>query len=102
MLLYLITGICTGIAVSLFTQPVEKQKLDNFYALARTPVLAHESFISKPCTIPENVTVPKAKKLFSINNLEILRPSKISIIGFIVSWVFVAILVGSMFAIAGG
>ena len=102
MIFYLITGICTGIAVSLFTQPVEKQKLDNFYALARTPVLAHESFISKPCTIPENVTVPKAKKLFSINNLEILRPSKISIIGFIVSWVFVAILVGSMFAIAGG
>ena len=102
MIFYLITGVCTGIAVSLFTQPVEKQKLDNFYALARTPVLANESFISKPCTIPENVTVSKAEKLFSINNLEILRPSKISIIGFIVSWVFVAILVGSMFAIAGG
>ena len=102
MIFYLITGVCTGIAVSLFTQPVEKQKLDNFYALARTPVLANESFISKPCTIPENVTVSKAKKLFSTNNLEILRPSKISIIGFIVSWVFVAILVGSMFAIAGG
>jgi|TARA_B100000315_G_scaffold187490_1_gene177089 Na+/proline symporter len=101
MILYLITGVCTGIAVSLFTQPVEKQKLDNFYALARTPVLANESFISKPCTIPENVTVSKAKKLFSTNNLEILRPSKISIIGFIVSWIFVAILVGLMFAIAG-
>ncbi len=102
MIFYLITGVCTGIAVSLFTQPVEKQKLDNFYALARTPVLANESFISKPCTIPENVTVSKAEKLFSINNLEILRPSKISIIGFIVSWIFVAILVGLMFAIAGG
>ena len=102
MIFYLITGVCTGIAVSLFTQPVEKQKLDNFYALARTPVLANESFISKPCTIPENVTVSKAKKLFSTNNLEILRPSKISIIGFIVSWIFVAILVGLMFAIAGG
>ena len=102
MIFYLITGVCTGIAVSLFTQPVEKQKLDNFYALARTPVLANESFISKPCTIPENVTVSKAKKLFSTNNLEILRPSKISIIGFIISWIFVAILVGLMFAIAGG
>ena len=102
MIFYLITGVCTGIAVSLFTQPVEKQKLDNFYALARTPVLANESFISKPCTIPENVTVSKAKKLFSTNNLEILRPSKISIIGFIVSWIVVAILVGLMFAIAGG
>ena len=102
MIFYLITGVCTGIAVSLFTQPVEKQKLDNFYALARTPVLANESFISKPCTIPENVTVSKAKKLFSTDNLEILRPSKISIIGFIVSWIFVAILVGLMFAIAGG
>ncbi len=102
MIFYLITGVCTGIAVSLFTQPVEKQKLDNFYALARTPVLANESFISKPCTIPENVTVSKAEKLFSINNLEILRPSKISIIGFIVSWIVVAILVGLMFAIAGG
>ncbi len=102
MIFYLITGVCTGIAVSLFTQPVEKQKLDNFYALARTPVLANESFISKPCTIPENVTVSKAKKLFSTDNLEILRPSKISIIGFIISWIFVAILVGLMFAIAGG
>ncbi len=102
MIFYLITGVCTGIAVSLFTQPVEKQKLDNFYALARTPVLANESFISKPCTIPENVTVSKAKKLFSTDNLEILRPSKISIIGFIVSWIVVAILVGLMFAIAGG
>ena len=83
-------------------EPIENKKLDHFYALARTPVLANESYISKPCTIPENVTVPKAKKLFPFNNLEILRPSKISIIGFMVSWVFVAILIGSMFAIAGG
>ncbi len=102
MIFYLATGIFAGIAVSCFTQPVRKQKLDNFYALARTPVLGHEPSAAEPCTLPENVTVPKAEKLFSSDSLEILKPSRISILGFIVSWLFVAILVGSVFAIAGG
>ena len=102
MLFYLVTGICTGIVVSLYTMPVKKEKLDNFYNLVRTPVLTHEPTVSKPCTLPENVSVAKADKLFSHKNLEIMRPSRISIIGFMISWAFVAIMVGSMFAIAGG
>ncbi len=102
MLFYLVTGISAGIIVSLYTKPVNEQKLDNFYNLVRTPVLTNEPTVSKPCTLPKNVSVVMSDKLFSHKNLEILRPSRISIIGFIISWVIVVIMVGSMFTIAGG
>ncbi len=100
MVFYLTTGIISGIVVSIFTKPVEEDQLDLFYALTRTPVKKGEVINDKPCTLPKGTVIPKSNKLFNYNNLEIVKPSKISLLGFGLSWVFVAILVGSVFLIA--
>ncbi len=51
MIFYLAGGTIAGIVVSLFTKPVATEKLDNFYALIRTPIAPGEQ-ISAPCTLP--------------------------------------------------
>jgi len=100
MVFYLTTGIFVGVVVSLFTKPVDEGQLESFYALSRTPVTKGEIVNDEPCTLPVGTISPKADKMFKHKDLEILKPSKISILGFGFSWVFVAILVGSVFLIA--
>ena len=100
MVFYLTTGIFVGVVVSLFTKPVDEGQLESFYALSRTPVTKGEILNDEPCKLPKDSIIPKANKLFNHKDLEILKPSKISILGFGFSWVFVAILVGSVFLIA--
>jgi hypothetical protein len=79
---------------------VDEGQLESFYALSRTPVTKGEILNDEPCKLPKDSIIPKANKLFNHKDLEILKPSKISILGFGFSWVFVAILVGSVFLIA--
>ena len=43
MLFYLSAGLLGGVIVSLLTKPGEKEKLENFYALIRTPVQPGEN-----------------------------------------------------------
>jgi len=51
MILYLSAGLISGIVVSLLTKPVSKEKLDNYYALIRTPINPGEQ-PAVPCTLP--------------------------------------------------
>jgi len=74
MILYLSAGLISGIVVSLFTKPVAKEKLDNYYALIRTPI--------KP------------------TNLEFMIPSRTSVVGFLIGWAFVAVIVVTVYLIA--
>ncbi|MGD1892950.1 MAG: sodium:solute symporter [Cyclobacteriaceae bacterium] len=100
MVFYLLAGLAMGVVVSLLTKPVDDQKLDRFYALVRTPVLTDEGNPTLPCTLPANATVPPKDKLFpSSKQLEILKPSKVSIAGFLISCVAVIGLVAMFFAI---
>jgi len=88
MVFYLIIGVLAGIAVSLFSKKVEKEKLENYYALLRTPVKLGEK-VSEPCTLPEGSIVPQRNVLFPNSNLEISKPSRNGILGFVAGWVFV-------------
>jgi Na+/proline symporter len=99
MVLYLTIGIVAGIVVSFFTKPVKDEQLDSFYALTRTPVGKGEILNDEPCTLPKDAIIPQVNKLFNHKDFEILKPSKISLFGFGISWVFVAILVWSVFFI---
>jgi len=99
MVFYLVTGFVCGIIVSLFTRPVDKQKLDNFYALVRTPVTPGEK-IPAPCRLPENAVVPERKNLLPSKNLEIPVPSRISVLGFLAGWLCVAAIIGIVYWIA--
>ncbi|MBC8346586.1 MAG: sodium:solute symporter family protein [Candidatus Marinimicrobia bacterium] len=100
MVFYLTTGVIAGIVVSFFTKPVNEDQLDSFYALSRTPVEKDEVLNDEPCTLPNGAMTPAPNRLFKSKNIEILKPSKISLLGFGLSWVFVAVLVGSVFFIA--
>ncbi len=98
MIFYLATGTLAGIIVSLFTKPATKEKLDKFYALARTPVKLGEK-IPAPCTLPTDAVVPKKRNLFKSSNFEIPVPSRTSVVGFLVGCVCVAAIIYSVYLI---
>lgn len=101
MILYLGTGLISGIIVSLVTRPVDREKLENFYALVRTPVTPGEQ-VDNPCTLPEGAVVPERRNIFPNSNIELSVPSRTSVLGFLVGWAFVAAIVMVVYMIASG
>ncbi|MCH7557486.1 MAG: sodium:solute symporter family protein [Planctomycetes bacterium] len=99
MVFYLSAGIIAGIVVSLFTKPVSEEKLDNFYALVRTPIKPGEQ-VSVPCTLPDDAVVPEKRNIFPNTSLEIAIPSRTSVVGFLAGWVCVAAIIYSVYLIA--
>ena len=92
MVFYLFGGLLLGIIVSWFTRPVSKEKLDNYYALIRTPITLGEKVID-PCTLPEGAVTPPRRVLFPKSNIEIPMPSKNGVVGFITGWILVALII---------
>ena len=99
MILYLSTGLVSGIVVSLCTKPVADEKLEAFYALIRTPVRLGEQ-VATPCTLPDDAVVPEKRNIFPNTNLEIAIPSRTSVVGFLVGWGCVVAIVYSVYLIA--
>jgi Na+/proline symporter len=99
MVFYLSAGTIVGIVVSLLTRPVPEEKLDNFYALVRTPVKPGEQ-VSLPCTLPDDAVVPKKRNIFPNTSLEIAIPSRTSVVGFLAGWLCVAAIIYSVYLIA--
>lgn len=99
MILYLGSGLIAGVVVSLLTRPVAAEKLENFYALTRTPVTLGEQ-VDEPCTLPAGAVVPERRNLLPNTNIEIAIPSRESIIGFLVGWACVAAIVAVVYMIA--
>jgi Na+/proline symporter len=93
---YLTAGTLAGIVVSLLTKRVDREKLDRFYALTRTPIVPGE-VVKEPCTLPPGVVAPDRPMLATAFGLEIPRPSPTSVAGFVAGWVAVAVLIGSFF-----
>jgi len=100
MVFYLTGGALVGIIVSLFTKPVAKEKLDNFYALVRTPIKPGEK-VPAPCTLPGDAVVPEKRNIFPNTNFEMSIPSLTSIIGFLIGWGCVGAIIYSVYLIAG-
>ena len=92
ILFYMLTAIVAGVSVSLLTRPVDSERLDRFYTLMRTPIVPGEQ-IEESCTLPENAGPPRPT-LCSCCGFEIPRPSKTSVVGFLLCWVGVAALIG--------
>ena len=99
MILYLGAGLIGGIVVSLLTRPVAEEKLDNYYALIRTPIKPGEQ-PAAPCTLPDDAVVPEKRNIFPNTNLEFMIPSRTSVVGFLVGWGFVAAIVVVVYMIA--
>jgi Na+/proline symporter len=99
MIFYLAGGLVTGVVVSLFTKPVSEEKLDNFYALVRTPITLGEE-VSLPCTLPADAIVPPKRNIFPNTSLEIPVPSRTAVLGFLAGWVLSAIIVSIVYLIS--
>jgi len=99
MVFYLSAGTIVGIVVSLFTKPVAEEKLDNFYALVRTPVKPGEQ-VFVACTLPDDAVVPEKRNIFPNTSLEIAIPSRTSVVGFLAGWGCVAAIIYSVYLIA--
>ena len=98
--LYLSAGLFAGIAVSLFTPSISRQRLDRFYSLTRTPIQPGEEVL-QPCTLPAGVIAAERTLLISGLGFEIPRPSRTSIFGFFAGWFCVAVLIGGFMRIIG-
>jgi Na+/proline symporter len=90
--LYLSVGVLAGIVVSLLTPRPDKNKLDYFFRLMRTPVKEGE-IVTEPCTIPEGAADP-VPKLFDHPDIEIPRPTTVDLIGFALAWSMVFAIIG--------
>jgi len=101
MVFYLVAGTIAGVVASLLTAPVAKEKLDDFYALVRTPVMLGEQ-ITAPCTLPAGAVVPAKRSVLVGTNFEILVPSLTSVVGFLAGWACVVAIIFSVYLIAGG
>lgn len=95
MLLYISIGFLAGIVVSLFTRKVSTEKLDNFYALLRTPVQPGEE-TTAPCTLPAGTTPGPRHVYFPNTDLEIPKPGKRAVLGFLAGWVVIGVLIASV------
>ncbi|MFV1966975.1 MAG: sodium:solute symporter [Pirellulaceae bacterium] len=95
MIFYLATGLVFGVVASLVTRSVAHERLERFYALVRTPVIAGEE-VDRPCTIPKGATTQPRRKLLPTASLEIYVPRAQMLAGFFAGWVAVAILIGAV------
>jgi Na+/proline symporter len=92
ILAYMVAATLAGIVVSLLTRPVDKERLDRYYALTRTPIQKGE-VIEKPCAFPPGVEPASREMLVTAGGLEIPKPSRNSVLGFLGGCVAVVVLI---------
>ncbi len=93
ILFYMSLASVAGIVVSLFTHPVDGEKLERFYQLCRTPVQPGET-IDEPCTLPPNLIPASRPMMITTGGLEVPMPSTTSLVGFLFIWLCVAGMIG--------
>ena len=96
---YMVCAIAAGIVVSLLSRPVEKERLDRYYQLTRTPIAEGEEIVT-PCRLPDGVSPAHRKMLTTAFGLEIPMPSKVAVLGFTAGWIGVISLIASFVWIA--
>jgi Na+/proline symporter len=100
ILFYIAAALAAGVIASLLSRPVAKDRLDRFYTLTRTPIVPGEE-VTEPCALPDGVEPARRPMLFTGLGLEIPKPSRTSVIGFLAGWLAVAALVGGFLLIVG-
>ena len=67
--------------------------LTRFHDLIKTPVQDQE-VLTKPCHLPQGVTPAERATWFTGTSFEFPAPSRISIVGFLLSWVAIGLMIG--------
>ena len=92
MIIYLGVASFVMVFVSMATKPPPKEKLDRIYETLRTPVELDEPEVP-PMTLPASTRPAARAVLIDHADFELMKPSKITIIGFVVSCGVVTLLV---------
>jgi|GEM_PF-325047 len=96
MIIYLSAGFIVLVLVSLFTKRVPAENLERFYACLRTPIKPGEPE-TEPFTLPAGVQPGPRNTLIRHPEFEIPRPTLIGIGGFLVAWLGVGLLIGTVY-----
>jgi Na+/proline symporter len=94
ILCYLSFAVAAGVVASLLTSPRDKEKIERFHALIRTPVTTGEVLL-EPCHLPEGVEPATRATFFTGTDFEFPIPSKVSVVGFLLSCVAVVAMIYS-------
>ena len=84
ILAYLSIAVVAGIVASLLSARPKRESLDRFHDLIRTPVQAGEKS-ERSCVLPVGQSVGVRRLWFEGTDFEFPRPSKTSVIGFLLS-----------------
>ena len=98
MIIYLTGGVATTVLVSLLTSKVPAARLDRFYACMRTPVDQEEAQ-GQPFTLPDGLAAAPRRVVLDCWGLEIPRPRKSAVVGFVACWGMVAAIIGVTYLI---
>lgn len=101
MIFFLSVGALAGVVGSYLGRKPSEEQLENFYALARTPVTPGEETV-RPCVLPDGVVPAKRKNLFASKHFEIPRPEPASAVGFLAGWAIVGAIIWVFYAISRG
>lgn len=96
MIMYMTTGLIALVAVSLMTRRVPEERLERFYNCLRTPITTEEPE-APPFTLPQDVTPRPRRSLIAHPDFEIPIPRFIDTAGFVISSVFVGILIAFVY-----
>lgn len=94
MVFIFVATILGGVIVSLLTAPPPRERIEAFYALARTPVSPGER-VPAPCTLPVGALTPPPREWLVIGTLHIPRPETRTLTGFGVCWLLVVVLIAA-------
>lgn len=82
ILSYMGAATLAGVFVSLATPRVDRERVDLFHRLMITPIVPGE-VVTAPCTLPAGAVTPPRAMLVQRWDLEIPRPSRSSVRGFL-------------------
>jgi Na+/proline symporter len=94
ILSYLSLSVVAGALASIFTKRPIQDDLERFHGLIRTPVEAGET-LTAPCELPAGRQVGTRPMWFVGTDFEFPRPSKTSVVGFLLASLAVAAMIVS-------
>jgi Na+/proline symporter len=92
ILTYLFLSILVGAVASLLSKRPNAENVERFHALIRTPVAAGEK-LTESCQLPTGCEVGTRPMFFTGTDFEFPRPSKISVVGFVLASLAVAAMI---------
>ncbi len=91
---YLSFAVVAGVIASLLTARPDREKLERFHALIRTPVVPGE-ILDEPCCLPAGTVPATRTHFFAGTDFEFPVPSRESIVGFVLTCGAVALMIYS-------